>query len=279
MTDDPLVSIITQVINGIKYLEECIQSVLNQSYPYIEHIFIDGGSVDGTVDVLSSYQAKYPDRIRFVSELDNSANETLNSSTEAWNKGWKMAKGEILGWLGADDRYELDSIQTVVDFFRANPDAFFVFGDNNIINEKGEIVGKRGTWDFNLKKLINEASMASPTSAFYKREVIDKVGFMDTTLMGGSEFDYWIRVGKVFPIHRIDRVFSNFRKHKDSRGSGSKTAARIFLKEDVVVSRRYGGSFFSPIARKYYRFVVTDWLRPVLGFTYPFIKKVLRLKG
>jgi len=68
--DSPLVSIITMVLNGVTYLEECIQSVLNQSYPNIEHIFVDGVSTDGTVDVLSSYKAKYPDQIRFISEPD-----------------------------------------------------------------------------------------------------------------------------------------------------------------------------------------------------------------
>jgi len=244
------------------------------------------------VDMLSSYQARYPDRIRFISEPgrssteawnrgwkpDKSSAEERNSSTEAWNKGWEMARGQILGWLGSDDAYEPDAVQTVVEFFRANPEAYFVFGDCNIINEKGEIIGKRGTKDFNLKELINVSSMASPTSAFYKREVIEKVGLMDTKLVGGCEYDYWIRVGMVFPIHRIEKVLSNFRRHKDSRGAGSNAATRIFLRENLLVSRRYGGSYFSPLARRYYRFLIIDWLRPVLGFTYPFIKKLFRLK-
>ena len=269
--DSPLVSIITQVLNGIKFLEICIQSVLNQSYPYIEHIFIDGGSTDGTVDVLSSYQAKYPDRIRFISEPDK-------GPAEAWNKGWAMAKGDIFGWLGSDDTYEPDDVQTVVEFFRANPEAYFVFGDCNIINEKGEIIGKRETRDFDLEEIINGATIASPSSAFYKREVIEKVGLMDTRLQEGTEFDYWIRVGKVFPVHRIDKVLSNFRAHKEKKFFGSKGAITRAFRQDFIVSRRYGGRLFSPLARRYYRFVIIDWLRPVLGFTYPLIKKVLRLR-
>ena len=83
-TYNPLVSIITPVLNGIKYLETCIQSVLSQSYPYIEHIFIDGGSSDGSLDILTNYKAKYPDRIRFISEPDKGA-------CDAWNKGLEMA--------------------------------------------------------------------------------------------------------------------------------------------------------------------------------------------
>ena len=114
--DNPLVSIITPVLNGIKYLEECIQSVLNQSYARIEHIIVDGGSTDGTVEMLSSYQAKHPDRIRFVSEPGTGVGEALN-------KGLRMAKGGIFGWVNADDFFEPGAVQTVVEFFRANPDA------------------------------------------------------------------------------------------------------------------------------------------------------------
>ena len=268
--DSPLVSIITPVLNGVTYLEECIQSVLNQSYPYIEHILRDGGSTDGTLEMLIGYQARYPDRISYLSEPGE-------DSGEAINQGWKMAKGDIFGWLGSDDIYEPDAIQTVVEFFKTNPEAYFVFGDCNIINEKGEIIGKRGTWDFNLNRLINVASMASPTSAFYKREVVEKTGPVDTKLRG-FEFDYWIRVGTIFPIHRIDEVLSSFRRHKAGLNA-LKEVNRLNFREDLLVSRRYGGSILSPLARRYYRTLIFDSLRPVLGFTYPFIKKVLRLKG
>lgn len=149
--DNPLVGIITPVLNRIKYLEACIQSVLNQSYPYIEHIFVNGGSSDGTLDMLASCGAKYPNRIRFISEPDKGAGE-------AWNKGLRMAKGEILGWLGSDILSEPDAIMTVVEFFRANPDAYFVFGGLNYINEKGEILRKLKfpTKDFNLDEAIND---------------------------------------------------------------------------------------------------------------------------
>jgi len=87
--DNPPVSIITPVLNAIKYLEACIQSVLHQSYPHIEHIFVDGGLTDGTLEMLANYQAKYRDRITFISEPDKSAGE-------AWNKGFRIARGGSL---------------------------------------------------------------------------------------------------------------------------------------------------------------------------------------
>jgi glycosyltransferase involved in cell wall biosynthesis len=258
ITDNSLVSIITPVLNGIKYLETAIQSVLNQTYPNIEHIFIDGGSTDGTLEMLRSYQAKYPERIRFISEPDRSAGE-------ACNKGWKMAKGEIFGWLGSDDVYEQDAIMTVVDFFRSNPDAYFVFGGCNFINEKGEIIGKAQTKDFDLKEAINDTCYIPCPSAFYRREVIEKVGFMDTRETG-VELDYWIRVGKVFKIHRIRKVLSDFRVHQDSV-SGSKGAAKMYALEGFTLCRRHGGTIFSRRGVRYliYKAVIFEWTLPILA--------------
>jgi len=274
--DNPLVSIITPVLNGVKYLEACIQSVLTQSYPYIEHIFADGGSTDGTLDMLTSYSAKYLDRVRFISEPDKGVGE-------AWNKGWRMAKGEIFGFLGSDDVSEPDAIQTVVEFFKANESAYFVFGDCNYINEKGEIIGKYPTKDFNLKELINGPSCMVPTpSSFYRREVVDKVGWFDTL---ANDYDYLIRVGKVFPIHRVEKVLSNFRVHQESQTTttgkrqmwlpGARRSQIMWAREDYIVSLRHGGSIFSVRSRNYYKSVIIERLRPILGFAYPFIKKVL----
>ena len=265
--DSPLVSIITPVLNGIKFLEACLQSVLTQSYPNIEHIFADGGSTDGTLDMLSSYQAKYPDRIRFISELDKGAGE-------ASDKGWKIAKGEILGWLGSDDLYEPDTIQTVVEFFRTNPEAYFVFGDCDIIDEKGELIVKAPTKDFDLEEAINDNCYVPTPSSFCKREVIEKVGFIMTGEMM-TDLDYCVRVGRVFPIHRIKKVLSKFRVHENSTGY-FKQGARVFTREGFIISRRYGGRRFSPRVRRYYKFVIIEGLRPYLGFTYPLIRKVLR---
>lgn len=262
--DNPLVSIITPVLNGINYLEACIQSVLSQSYPNIEHIFVDGGSTDGTVDLLVSYRAKYPDRIRFISEPDKGAGE-------ASNKGWEMAKGEIFGWLGSDDMSELDAIQTVVEFFRANPEAYFVFGDCDYINKKGEKIGKIKARDFDLDELINDSCMISTPAAFYRHEVVDKVGWFDNK---GNDLDYLIRIGKVFPMHRIDNVLANFRYHEGSITCSE--TSDMWLRKDYLVSKRHGGRLFSPRARRYYTSLIIGGLRPFLGFTYHLIRKVLR---
>ena len=266
---NPLVSIITPILNNVQYVEPCIESVLRQSYPHIEHIFVDGGSTDGTVDVLSNYSARYSGKIRYMSEPDN-------GSTEAANKGIRMAKGDILGALGSDDTYEPYAIKAVVEFFRANPDAYFVFGDCNLIDEKGEIIKRARPKDFNLKRALNVNFDVPGTSTFYKREVIELIGLYDDSGAAlASDIDLLIRAAKVFQIHRIEEVLSSWRFHKwaltGSLWATHKATARSFC----IVSRRHGGSIFSGHCRRYFMLLIIDWLRPILGPAYPFIAKLL----
>ena len=100
-TPKPLISIVTPVLNGMPYLAACIESVLTQGYPNIEHVVIDGGSTDGSVELLRSYSARFPSRVRFVSEPDNGPGD-------GWSKGVRMTRGGVLGCIGADDRLEIE---------------------------------------------------------------------------------------------------------------------------------------------------------------------------
>jgi glycosyltransferase involved in cell wall biosynthesis len=260
----PMVSIITPVLNGVKYLEPCIESVLNQSYPHIEHIFVDGGSIDGTVEVLSNYSVRYFGKVRYISEPDN-------GGSEAANKGIRMAKGEILGFLGSDDIYEPGAIEAVVDFFGVNPSAHLVYGDSNVIDEKGELIGRFRTKDFDLKKTINGDVFPAGPSTFYSREVFEKIGLFDALV---CDLDFLIRAGKVFPIYRIDNVLSSYRVHKGSLTTGSWERRKKQFRDVRIISRRHGGSIFSMYSRIYYAYVLLDWFRPVFGPIYPFIGKV-----
>lgn len=266
--DKPLVSVITPVLNGVEYLEECLQSVLNQSYPYIEHILVDGASTDGTVEMLASYKAKYPDRIRFISEPDEGIGVALN-------KGLRMAKGGILGGLMADDLYEPEAVPAVVEFFRTNPGACFVYGNYRVMNEKGETTnpgtGKQQT--FTVKDMINKGCYFGYTSAFYKREVVDRVGFFEPFI--GSDYEYWIRVALVFPLHSVENVLSAARIHAGARSRGASLKdRRKHRRVHYFYGRYYGASIFSPFCRAYYKWLIIEALRPMLGFAYPWLKKM-----
>ena len=264
---NPLVSIITTVRNGVKYLEPCIQSVFNQTYLNIEHIFIDGASTDGTLVILEKYSSMYPGRIRYISEPDKMVGE-------AWNKGLSMSKGEILGWLGADDTYEPGAVKTVVDFFQDNREAFFVFGECNTINEEGNFIKKLKSKEFNLKEAINDACYISTPAAFYRKELVEKVGAFDTTIHG-CDLDYWIRAGKIFKMHRIDKVLANFRLHSESN-TGAKGADKMNALEGYIILRRYGGKYFSPRMLYYliYGNPVTSRMAPALKPIWHAVRKI-----
>ncbi len=267
-SDIPLVSIITPVLNGVKYLETCIQSVLTQSYPHIEHIFVDGGSKDGTVEMLTGYQSMYPDRIRLFTELKKGPGPALN-------KGLRLAKGEIFGLLCSDDFYEPDAIMAVVDFFRENPGAYFVFGECNYIDNKGAVIKKIPSKDFDLKEIINEGCFVPTPSSFYRREVYEKVGnYIDFI---GDDLDYLIRIADAFQIHRINKVLSNFRVHEGSQTTGSNKNVQIMtLRRGCIVSRRYGGRYFSGYRKRYYMVIIIESLRPIMGFSYPYLLRIIR---
>ncbi|HUC92013.1 MAG TPA: glycosyltransferase family 2 protein [Paenibacillus sp.] len=249
----PLVSIITPLYNGVKYLELCIRSVLGQTYSKVEHVIVDGGSTDGTLEVLERYQKEYPDRIRFVSEPDKGA-------CDAWNKGWRMARGDIFGWLGADDCYEPDAVRNVIDYMTENPHAFFVYGECDIIDEYGNVSGRYATKDFTVETAVNFGECISSTSAFYRREVVESAGCMMTDI-NACDHDFYIRVGKKYPLYRISHTLSQYRIHQG--GVTGSIGDDIYPKEFYRINRLHRGDRLSPVCRRYYMHVLKRI--PVVG--------------
>ena len=132
MTDLPLVSIVTPSYNQAAFLEETIRSVLEQDYPRVEYIIIDGGSTDGSAEIIQ----RYADRLAYwVSERDR-------GQTDAINKGFARATGSILAWLNSDDTYQPGALREAVDYLLAHPDVGMVYGDGNFIDEHGKVIGR-----------------------------------------------------------------------------------------------------------------------------------------
>ena len=260
----PLVSIVTPVYNDVGYIERCILNVLNQSYHHIEHIIVDGMSTDGTLEILERYQDKYPQRIRFISEPDKGGDE-------AWNKGLKLATGEILGILGADDLFIDDAIESVVDFFSSNSNAKFVYGNHVTINEQGNIIEEHDILEFDFHSFVNSTRHICTTSAFYKAEVMEKIGWLDSS---GDDFEVMIRIARHFKPFTINKVLSKFSSRPNSAFNSPSTfeALKKTRKQTFDVSRRYGGGLFSPLAIRYYAIVAVDFLHLVRF--YPFFKKI-----
>ncbi|MDO8716340.1 MAG: glycosyltransferase family 2 protein [Dehalococcoidales bacterium] len=254
ISDKPLVSIITPVLNRVKYVEECILNILNQTYPNIEHIIVDGGSTDGTMEILAAHQAKNTDRIRYISEPDDGLGDAVN-------KGWKMAKGEILGWIDVGDTYKPDAVAAIVEGFKSSG-ADIVFGGGDMINAKGEFLRTYITNDFNLKETIRDRNqMHTPPSAFYRREVIKELGWV--TPNSGETIELHIAAGKKYKIHRIDKLIFTIRLQADSitYSKNGRGLVRESFRTGYVICRKYGGGMFAPRCRRYYIFQVLDKLR------------------
>ncbi len=268
----PLVSIITPVLNGERYLETCLHSVLEQSYPNMEQIFVDGGSTDRTLEILAHYRRLYPHRIRYISEPDNG----IGSATR---KGFRLATGDIFGWIDTDDVYEPDAVRTVVDFFNINRNAMLVFGGCNIIDCRGQTLASFIIKDFELQEALDVWNYMVFCATFYRRQLFDAVGYFNDL---GNDLDFWIRVDKHFRMYRINKTLANWRQHADSVTMGPSPRARRLrnqrIREDFVLSLKHGGNMAANRPGRYYVIVVLETgriLRPVLGFSYPLLRRCL----
>lgn len=194
MDYQPVVSVITIVYNGEKHITSAIQSVINQSYPHIEYIVIDGGSTDNTVGVIKQYEQQIA---AWISEKDNGI-------SDAFNKGIQRATGDIIGILNADDWYEKDTIEQVVQCIR---DHDIVYGDMRMWRE-----GKK---DFIVKgnhALLEKEMTVNHPTVFVKKACYDKLGLFDTGYKCAMDYDLMLRfaINKA-SFHYIPAVLTNMR--------------------------------------------------------------------
>jgi len=254
MTNLPLVSIITPSFNQADFLERTIKSVLEQDYPNIEYIIIDGGSTDGSVDVIKRYMesnSSLPARkiASWVSEKDN-------GQTDAINKGFNRAKGDILAWLNSDDTYNHGAVSEAVKFLLENPDDAMVYADCNFVNEKDEVIGKFKSAQTDYRRLRRGYVRIPQQTMFFRAKYWHELGPLDPSFYFAMDYDLWVRIAKHAPIKYLPgRDWANFRIHTSSK---TNVGDERGWQEMLRVHYRDGGSFFAPIVAKYY-------LRKIIG--------------
>lgn len=203
----PLVSIVTPSLNQGSFIRETIESVLSQAYPNLEYWVVDGGSTDETLEILRSYG----ERLRWVSEPDG-------GQSQAVNKGWRHAKGEILGWVNADDLLVPGAVRRAVDVLLAQPNLAGVYGDCSYIDAAGKVLRPYPTREFDYGILVRETEDFIPQPAvFLRRGVASRVGFLDETLHYVMDYDLWLRMGMYGAFAYLPQPMACLRLHQNAK--------------------------------------------------------------
>jgi glycosyltransferase involved in cell wall biosynthesis len=235
----PLVSIVTPSFNQAAFLEATIRSVLAQDYSRIEYIIVDGGSTDGSLDIIR----KHADRLAWwVSEPDR-------GQTDAINKGFAHAHGDILAWLNSDDTYEPGAIREAVNCFQQFPEHGLIYGGANYINEAGQWIGEFDAAKTDWQRLRRGYVHIPQQAAFFRAGLWQQVGPLDPSFYFAMDYDLWVRLAARAPIRYVPCVWANFRLHTAGKTMASDERC---WPEMVRVHYRDGGGFFAPIIAKYY---------------------------
>jgi len=228
----PLVSIVTPSFNQKRFLEETILSVLGQDYKRIEYIIVDGGSTDGSAEVIK----RYADRLAWwVSEPDG-------GQTDAINKGFFHATGDIFAWLNSDDAYLPHTVAEAVEFLRAHPEVAMVYGDANFIDETGLVIGRFPARQTDYRRLRRGYVHIPQQATFFRGTLWRQVGPLDPSFYFAMDYDLWVRLARLAPLHYHPRLWANFRLH--ASGKTSLFDERCWP-EMLRVHWRDGGSWLS----------------------------------
>lgn len=213
----PLVTVVTPSFNQGQFIRATIESVLGQDYPRLEYIVMDGGSTDQTADVVRDYAS----RLKWISEPDR-------GQSHAINKGFRMAKGEIVTWLNSDDLMLPGAISKVIPYFQRDPSVRAVYGEGYLIDREGRITGRfPHTRPFDLWRLVYLSDYILQQTVYFDRRVFAEVGYLDESLHYTMDWDILIRIGKRYGLTYIPEFLGCLREYPEAKSfSGGAVRAR-----------------------------------------------------
>lgn len=227
----PRITVITPSFNQGDFIEQTINSVLEQNYPDLQYIVMDGGSTDNTLNILK----KYDERLLWFSAKDG-------GQSHAINKGLRLATGEIIAFLNSDDLYEPGSLLKVGGFFTTHPDANWLTGRCRTIDPAGKEIRKaitlyKNVW-LRLKSysVLSVLNYISQPATFWSRKVVRLIGEFDESLNYAMDYDYWLRVGRRFRLWATDDYLARFRVHPSSKAGSS---AHAQFEAEFKIAKRY----------------------------------------
>lgn len=232
------VSIVTPSYNQAQFLERTIQSILSQTYPDIEYIIIDGGSTDGSKAILE----KYNDHLTYwVSEKDK-------GQTDAINKGFAQATGDIYAWLNSDDTLEPHAVAHAVEQLNKHPEAGMVYGHGFFIDAADQKIGEFPSAQTDYQKLRQGYVHVCQQASFWRADLWKQVGPLDDSIYFAMDYDLWLRLAKEAPLVFINEHWANFRLHGDAKSVAEDDRC---WPDMLRIHLRDGGSRFSVLFAKY----------------------------
>lgn len=239
-----LVTVITPCLNSEKTIERTIISVLSQTYKNIQYLVIDGKSTDRTLEILQKYQQVDP-RLRVVSEKDN-------SMTEALNRGLRLAEGEIIATLNADDWYELGTVEEVVQVYQIQTFPCLM-ANTQFVSESGELLYVSKPWLANwLPAWLIMGCLTPESSVFYSASCVKEIGYFNEKLKYTQDFEYYLRILKTHSISYVDKTLSNFTvgtNQYSTRFHKQMEAEVLSYLRYKHLRKLFGGSSFGSIVR------------------------------
>jgi glycosyltransferase involved in cell wall biosynthesis len=223
MTRSLLISVVTPSFNQASFIKEALASVQLQGYKHHEHLVIDGTSTDDTVNVLRHFKANNNlASISWISERDSGQSNALN-------KGFSRAKGEIIGWLNADDRYRTGCFEHIVNIFTKYPEIDIVYGDYLIIDELGNVLKIRREIEFDAFVLLYHRILYIPTTAtFFRRRVFEEDNWLNENLHYAMDFEFFIRLAaRGYRFMHIPEILADFRLQPNSKTCSSSNQQRM----------------------------------------------------
>ncbi len=250
----PRLTIVTPSYNQGQFLEDTIRSVLEQGYPSLEYFVVDGGSTDDSVPIIRGY----------ANQLSWWTSEPDRGQSDAINKGLRRATGAIVAWINSDDTYEPGALAKAAAALRDRPDVGMIYGDVNYIDASGRVIRRKRELAFDrvMGSMIGFGLLVPQPTAFWRRELLDRVGYLREDLHYNMDGEYWSRMARVTRIEHLPVVLANTRWHPDAKTyrditEGAPRVTGVLRQEiqrsyqDLAISRLIPFRYSGPLRRLY----------------------------